>query len=914
MSQMHEEFEVGADLDRVVRTALTGVAQLVERVSRSGAERDRAAAQALREQLLVGTHTAQQRHTENVAVSSPRQDEEGPTEGQPDDGLETVPDASTETTPATEAEVYFTGTAAQRYTDQVREAGFNPWNPDNFPEEHQAIRQGLEQYKQAEERGEDPVVELHRNDRGILASVEIRDYDSAAAAHYLRQTPEGPDAARTVAAWEAAMRDVAAHPSDDLPAAAATELNRHSRERHGVDLAATVAATVSDLQANVAADTATVSASTEAARELNAAAIATSPVVLPAYRDNPDRGVSPMKATTPEEAAHRRQSWELARGAWEADADTTLPADPAARQTAWDNLPMPTKTDLFWKQYDTEQARTIPGGQVTSPSAGPPAVAPAAAATERGMAPTKAATAEERARREAAWALAEQRHTAGLPAGTSPEQAKAAWKALEWQERGLRYWTAYDDPSVVAGKTAAATAGEGPTRDRVVELNTQAADYFAAQATPASKGGQYLESRLGADVAKDDRYRLGYAPEGWTNLTNHLRQSGASDDEIVASGLGLRSSRGNVVDAFRDRAVVGIHDEQGSVVGFVGRDLSGAPQAPKYVNTGATAAYTKGDHLLGLHEAPEGASLVRVEGPFDAIATTAAGQGRYAGIAPLGTTLTDTQAGAIASHAQGRIFEALDGDRAGSRATEADFWALSGKGVETRLLPMPADTDPAELWQKNPDALRALLADADNAPTAGLAVIDNTLIELRDGLTDGESPAHEELAAVHDKVAATLSTDADRDHLSRYTTTSVNALLEQADQSRAEGHRLDALDDSAEIAADHAPTPAREGDLEAVADRAVTGREQAAGRAGDLDAQAKIVATDQAMPARYDRGALTAGADVTPEAAQARHVSGAGFSRPTRDMLTDAQQRSGTPARPSTANSQTLGRPRTQRR
>lgn len=927
MSQMHEELEIGDDMDRMVRTALTGVAQLVERAARSGAERDRAAAQALREQLLMGRQSPQQRG----APTRP-----GPTltgdQPRPDSTVD-APDHTPDPT------------------------------PDDAP---------------------DPTPDDALDER---------------ARQYLEQAPAGPDAGRTAAAWETAIRDVAADPTDPAPAAAAAQLNRHSRERHGVDLAATVAAAVSDLEANVSADAASTRAAVDARAEVAQVLAGASPDsavplvmrtsdtdlpvlatggpvrgadgahyvptvagahvpvddlvlpsraalgyvpaweaddgqvdravfdqlagpsagppvvrVVPANRNNPDRGVSPSKAATPDEATHRRQTWALARGAWEADADNALPSSPAARQATWDKLPMPTKTELFWKHYDTEQARTLHAAPGT-PTPARVGSSPAVAASERGMAPTKAATAEERTRRESAWALAEQGHANDLPAGTSREQAQQAWKELEWQERGLRYWTAYDDPSVAAGKAApAASAGASMTRDRVIELNGQAADYFTAQATPASKGGEYLESRLGAEVLSDEKWRLGYAPEGWTNLTDHLRSAGASDDEIVSSGLGLRSSRGNVVDAFRDRATVGIRDQQGEVVGFVGRDLSGSPQAPKYVNTGGTPAYTKGDHVLGLYEAGADARLVRVEGPFDAIATTAAGQGRYAGVAPLGTALTDTQATAIAERAGGRVWEALDGDRGGSKATEADFWALSEKGVETRLLAMPAGSDPAELWQNNPDRLRDLLNDADSAPTAGVAVIDNALEELRPGLRDGEALAHEELAAVHDKVAGTLTTDTDREQLSSHTTSSVDALLERADQTRDEAHRLDALDDAAEIAADRAPTAAREDDLEATADRAVTGREQAAGRAGDFEAEAKTVATDQAAATRYDRGTVTPGGDVTPEAVQARQASAAGFSRPTREMLGDAQQRSGTPARPAKPNAQTLGRPRSQRR
>ena len=195
----------------------------------------------------------------------------------------------------------------------------------------------------------------------------------------------------------------------------------------------------------------------------------------------------------------------------------------------------------------------------------------------------------------------------------------------------MRYWTAYDDPTLPPTAASRVHVDTPLTRERVFELNEQAADYFACNATPISKGGQYLQGRLGAGVVNDDRWGLGYAAPGWNGLTDHHRRAGATDEEIVGAGLGRISTRGNVIDAFRDLAVVAIRNDQGPVLGFVGRDLSGSAQAPKYVNTGQTPVYTKGDHLLGLREAPQGARLVRVEGPFDAIATTAAGAGRYAG-------------------------------------------------------------------------------------------------------------------------------------------------------------------------------------------------------------------------------------------------------------------------------------------
>jgi len=823
MSQhLHEELEVGAHLDQTVRTALTGAAQLVELVARSGAERDRDAAQALREQLL------QQRLDDAAAPPHPV--------GQP--------------------------------------APAPPSREDLSP--------------------------------------AARGYLDAAG---------GQGAAATARAWNAALHDLAADPANPGAATAAAELNAHSRRRHGLDLAATVAGVVSDAQAGQAAVSAETAAAAAAAREQAL-------IVLPAHRDNPDRGVSPTKAATPEETAHRRQTWALARAEWE--STRTDLADPRARAEAWAATPMPAKTEVYWRHYDTDAARTVPASPSYRPQPGPAAQpvsspvggVPAGVPSERGVAPSKAPNADERAHREQAWRMAQAAHAAALPEGTDPRAARRSWEELEWPDKALRYWTAYDDPAsrplpppgttaAVAAHPAVAVEGLGVTRDRVVELNEQAADWFAAQAGPGSKGRDYLEDRLGGDVVDHGPWRLGYAPPGWTNLTDHLRATGATEQELLAAGLGRVSSRGNLIDAFRDRATVAIRDQNGTTLGFVGRDLSGADTAPKYVNTAQTPAYTKGDHLLGVHEAPADARLVRVEGAFDAIAVTAAGDGGYAGVAPLGTALTGTQADTLAARSGGRVWEALDNDDAGARATEQDYWLLRDRGVDARAIPLPTGTDPAQLWREDPTLLRTLLDVADAAPTAGVAVIDNTVRDLRPGLRAGDANAYEELAAVLDTVAAGLPTDQDRANLNGYADAAVDRLRDQADPARVGSDRPDVVDEQAAgVAAATSPDQAER--LQATAARARDGTDRPAGRVGDLDAAASGAATSTPT---YDRATPAALARINDsEAAKARRASSAGFSRPTRDMLTEAQARTSGQTRPATQPAPTLGRSRAQRR
>src|SRR5690606_20504990 len=105
--------------------------------------------------------------------------------------------------------------------------------------------------------------------------------------------------------------------------------------------------------------------------------------------------------------------------------------------------------------------------------------------------------------------------------------------------------------------SAPAVAGSEISRERVLELNVAAQEFYAAQLRPGTEGHEYVVGRLG-DGAMQGPWALGYAPPGWTNLTRHLQRNGVSDQEIVAAGLGEVSNKGNVIDVFRHRAMVGI--------------------------------------------------------------------------------------------------------------------------------------------------------------------------------------------------------------------------------------------------------------------------------------------------------------------------------------------------------------------
>jgi len=113
-------------------------------------------------------------------------------------------------------------------------------------------------------------------------------------------------------------------------------------------------------------------------------------------------------------------------------------------------------------------------------------------------------------------------------------------------------------------------ASSAVPRDRIVALNQMAADFFAI-AYPDSWASGYVTTRLGDQPATAPgalngdgasagsvtlaSFGLGYAPDTWTALIDHLRAAGATDTELTAAGLSSHASTGRLVDRFRDRLV-----------------------------------------------------------------------------------------------------------------------------------------------------------------------------------------------------------------------------------------------------------------------------------------------------------------------------------------------------------------------
>src|SRR5262249_48061345 len=109
-------------------------------------------------------------------------------------------------------------------------------------------------------------------------------------------------------------------------------------------------------------------------------------------------------------------------------------------------------------------------------------------------------------------------------------------------------------------------------RSELQKLNQWATEFFENNLTETAEGKRaldYLAERGVSDESRRD-FRLGYAPNSWDALSNHLlKERGVSRALIERSGLvTLKESGIGFYDRFRGRLMFPICDVQGRVVAF----------------------------------------------------------------------------------------------------------------------------------------------------------------------------------------------------------------------------------------------------------------------------------------------------------------------------------------------------------
>lgn len=229
---------------------------------------------------------------------------------------------------------------------------------------------------------------------------------------------------------------------------------------------------------------------------------------------------------------------------------------------------------------------------------------------------------------------------------------------------------------------------------------------------------EYLKHRgVSGEIARD--FCLGFAPEGWENLSSLCAKNPQEKENLVKAGLVLnRESKDNgksTYDRFRNRIMFPIRDSRGRTIAFGGRVLG--DEKPKYLNSPETPVFQKGSELYGLYEAKKNRASVEkfliVEGYMDVIAL--AQMGIRNAVATLGTATSAQHLTKLFRLVPEVIF-CFDGDSAGRkaawRALETSLPQMED-GRQISFLFLPDNEDPDTLIRKvGQQAFNNLIDDA----------------------------------------------------------------------------------------------------------------------------------------------------------------------------------------------------------
>jgi DNA primase len=233
-------------------------------------------------------------------------------------------------------------------------------------------------------------------------------------------------------------------------------------------------------------------------------------------------------------------------------------------------------------------------------------------------------------------------------------------------------------------------------REALVKMHELALAYFREQlASPAgTKVREYLARDRGLSAETIDQLQLGYAPAGRDALKERLLKAGFRAAQLVTSGLVVRRDDGTEVDKFRNRLMVPIMRDTGTVIAFGGRALD-PDQVPKYLNSPETPIYSKSRTLYGLNltkgDLRKGNFALIVEGYFDFAQVHQAGG--FPVVATCGTALTPQQAQTLRRFASKAVL-CYDPDRAGQAAAERSSELLVSEGFDVNVVQLPGGEDP----------------------------------------------------------------------------------------------------------------------------------------------------------------------------------------------------------------------------
>ena len=252
------------------------------------------------------------------------------------------------------------------------------------------------------------------------------------------------------------------------------------------------------------------------------------------------------------------------------------------------------------------------------------------------------------------------------------------------------------------------TPGEQQSRhlkDQLLEIHEKIAQRWqnCLQNEAAGQVARDYLTKRGVSAEAIKLFRLGAAPDNWDDTVNWAKSKDYELPLMEKAGLIIRKEEtGNYYDRFRGRLMFPICDEQGRVVAFSGRVLSGDEKTAKYVNSPETAIFTKSKIFFGLDKSKrailDAGYAIICEGQLDLIACFMAGVQNI--VAPQGTAFTDQHARIMKRYVP-EVVLCFDSDEAGQNAAVRSLDHLLASGLAVRVAVVPAPHDPDSFIKSN---------------------------------------------------------------------------------------------------------------------------------------------------------------------------------------------------------------------
>lgn len=251
-------------------------------------------------------------------------------------------------------------------------------------------------------------------------------------------------------------------------------------------------------------------------------------------------------------------------------------------------------------------------------------------------------------------------------------------------------------------------------KNQLYAINKEAATYYyrMLRSPRGAPGLKYLtERKLSPETMKN--FGLGFADGSNSDLVQHLRKCGFSDELILESGVAAHDEKRGLHDKFWNRVIFPIMDINNRVIGFGGRVMGDGK--PKYLNSPETPVFDKGRNLYGLNIAKRSRKeqFILCEGYMDVISMHQAGFTQA--VASLGTSFTVGQASILKRYAKDIILS-YDSDEAGVKAALRNNGILKQAGLRARVLNLRPHKDPDEFIKaEGAEAFQKRLDEAENA-------------------------------------------------------------------------------------------------------------------------------------------------------------------------------------------------------